>query len=291
MGEKGRTFEVGNLEHIGSSFTSCTDNLRSVNLYKTFLGQGIPEQLTHTSLQPEDGLVGGGPQVQHPVVQPGVLVHPGKVSLVLVCELPCSILYLQRQLRVTSRYYPHLLHVQLHILLSTALNLLINFLHHSLNINNAFFGDVSYEFDHLLTDGLIDKGQALHSDLLLPDNKETLLAFSSASMQPASDGHSLLVHLHSQVLHQGQDSVWLLLGLIHLLHPILATRYVRAIICNLSLVFSFCRLMGCLLIGFLSFFLLLFSFEFLISRHLQVSQLRVSSSSLFSVQQVSSQIL
>merc|ERR1719233_2301963 len=271
MGEEGRTFEVRNLEHISSSFTSCTDNLGSVDLYKTFLGQGIPEQLAHTSLQPEDGLVGGGPQVQHPVVQPCVLVHPGKVSLVLVCELPCSILYLQRQLRVTSRYYPHLLHVQLHILLSTALNLLINFLHHSLNINNAFFGDVSYEFDHLLTDGLIDKGQALHSDLLLPDNKETLLAFSSASMQPASDGHSLLVHL---------------------LHPILATRYVRAIICNLSLVFSFCRLVGCLLIGFLSFFLLLFSFEFLISRHLQVSLLRVSSfPSLFSVQQVSSQIL
>ena len=84
----------GYLEHISTTLTGCTDDLRRVDLNKSFLGQGVPEQLAHTSLKPEDGLVGGSPQVKHSVIKTDVLVDPGKGSFIFFSQLPGSIFYL-----------------------------------------------------------------------------------------------------------------------------------------------------------------------------------------------------
>ena len=46
-----------------------------MDLCESLLAEGVPEQPAHPGLDPEDGLVGGGPEVQHTVVQPGVLVY------------------------------------------------------------------------------------------------------------------------------------------------------------------------------------------------------------------------
>ena len=57
---------------------------------------------------PEDGLVGGGAQVKHPVVQAGVLVHLGKVALLILSHSSPCVFNLERQLGVARRYNPHL---------------------------------------------------------------------------------------------------------------------------------------------------------------------------------------
>ena len=46
-----------------------------MDLGESLLAEGVPEQPAHPGLDPEDDLVGWGPEVQHTVVQPGVLVY------------------------------------------------------------------------------------------------------------------------------------------------------------------------------------------------------------------------
>ena len=108
LGQVGRTFEIRDFEDIGSALAGRRDDLGCVDLHKPSLGEVVPEQHPHPGLQPEDGLVGGGAEVQHPVVQPRVLVHPGEVPLLVLGQLPPSVLYLQRQLGVAVGHNPNL---------------------------------------------------------------------------------------------------------------------------------------------------------------------------------------
>ena len=81
LSEEGGTLEVVHLEHVGSSLGGGADDLRRVDLDEAGLGQRVAEESAHSGLESEDGLVGRGAQVQHAVVQPGVLVHLGEISL------------------------------------------------------------------------------------------------------------------------------------------------------------------------------------------------------------------
>ena len=42
--------------------------------------------ISYSLTLPEDGLVGESPQVEVPVVQPRVLVHPGEVALLVLAD-------------------------------------------------------------------------------------------------------------------------------------------------------------------------------------------------------------
>ena len=129
-----------------------------MNLTESFLGQMITEQHSNssfqpddsnqfttnrlTSLLPEDCLVGWSPQVQHSVVEPGVLVHPGEVALLRVLgDPPARVLDLERELGVAGADHPHLGHVELHVLLSATLNLVTNLLHHRLHVHYALLAE------------------------------------------------------------------------------------------------------------------------------------------------------
>ena len=81
LSEEGGTLEVVHLEHVGSSLGGGADDLRRVDLDEAALGQRVAEESAHSGLESEDGLVGRRAQVEHAVVQPGVLVHLGEISL------------------------------------------------------------------------------------------------------------------------------------------------------------------------------------------------------------------
>ena len=82
LSEEGGALEVVHLEHVGSSLGGGADDLRRVDLDEAALGQGVAEESAHSGLESEDGLVGRGAQVEHAVVQAGVLVHlRGEISL------------------------------------------------------------------------------------------------------------------------------------------------------------------------------------------------------------------
>ena len=81
LSEEGGALEVVHLEHVGSSLGGGADDLRRVDLDEAALGQRVAEESAHSGLESEDGLVGRGAQVQHAVVQAGVLVHLGDISL------------------------------------------------------------------------------------------------------------------------------------------------------------------------------------------------------------------
>ena len=168
--------------------------------------------ISYSLTLPEDGLVGESPQVEDPVVQPLVLVHPGEVALLVLGYLPPRVLDLERQLGVATGHHPHLGHVQLHILLGAALNLVPDLLDNSLYIHDGLLGHVAGKLHHLLANLLTDKHETLHRDLLLP----SLLSLGSAGVQPSPDGHCLLIQLHPEVPDVGQSGVGLRLGLVHL---------------------------------------------------------------------------
>ena len=75
LSEEGGALEVVHLEHVGSSLGGGADDLRRVDLDEAALGQGVAEESADSGLESEDGLVGRGAQVEHAVVQAGVLVH------------------------------------------------------------------------------------------------------------------------------------------------------------------------------------------------------------------------
>ena len=81
LSEEGGTLEVVHLEHVGSSLGGGADDLRRVDLDEAAFGQGVAEESAHSGLESEDGLVGRRAQVEHAVVQAGVLVHLGETSL------------------------------------------------------------------------------------------------------------------------------------------------------------------------------------------------------------------
>ena len=60
LGQKGFRFEVGHLEHVTAPLRSGTDQLRGMNFNKVIFEEEFTEQVTHTRLNPENGLIGGG---------------------------------------------------------------------------------------------------------------------------------------------------------------------------------------------------------------------------------------
>ena len=106
----------------------------------TYFSEVLIDSLSST---PEDGLVGGGPKVEDPVVQPRVLVD-GDQKLVLGVFLgdpSRRVVDLKRKLRLGGRDHPHLLGVELHVLLGAALNLGVHFLDGGEDVNDALLRD------------------------------------------------------------------------------------------------------------------------------------------------------
>ena len=127
-----------------------------------------------------------------------------------------------------------LCHVQLHVLLGAALDLLPDLLDDSLHVHDGLLGHVAGELDHLPADLLADEDEALHRHLLLPDHHEALLALGSAGVQPPADVDRLLVESNPEVADVCDHGVGLGLGLVHLLDPVLAGGHVWAVILLLA---------------------------------------------------------
>merc|ERR1719336_1282932 len=258
LSEEGGALEVVHLEHVGSSLGGGADDLRRVDLDEAALGQRVAEESAHSGLESEDGLVGRRAQVEHAVVQPGVLVHLCEVALLIVGDPPSRILNLQRQLGVARRNNPHLFNVQLDVLLTATLNFLLDFGDNCFHINDALLGDVSGELDHLLTHILTDVDQTLHAGCLLAEDDEALLAFCPACVQTSSHCHCFPVQLQPKFFDVGDDSGQPLLGHVHLLNAVFPLRDIRtfifALILSTSGSSSLFRLVGGLLGQLLSLF-------------------------------------
>jgi len=109
-----------------------------MDLGESLGSQGVAEQLTHAGLDPEDGLVGGRPQVEDAVVQPGVLVDGDGQSSVLGPFASGRVLDLERKLGSGRRNDEALFHLHLHVLLGAALDLGRSLLHSGVNVDDAF---------------------------------------------------------------------------------------------------------------------------------------------------------
>ena len=75
---------VVELEHARAALRRASDELRGVNLDEILRSQRVAEEFAHGGLDAEDGLVRGGPQVDHAVVQPRVLAHADVRGVLLV---------------------------------------------------------------------------------------------------------------------------------------------------------------------------------------------------------------
>jgi len=75
LGEVGLALKVGHGEDVGAALGRSRDDLGRVDLDESLAGQQLPEESADAGFKSEDGLVGGGAQVQDAVVQTRVLVH------------------------------------------------------------------------------------------------------------------------------------------------------------------------------------------------------------------------
>lgn len=70
------------------------------------------------------------------------LIHTVYVC-VYCAQQPSCVIGCVFEEKKTKTKHAHLLNVELHVLLGTALDLLLHFSHHRLHVNNAFLGDAS----------------------------------------------------------------------------------------------------------------------------------------------------
>ena len=77
-----------NIDNISPTW----DDLRAVNLHEPFLRQSVPEDFGHAPDEPEDRLIGRGPQVKDPVVEADVLVDRRQLGRKKKKDLNCATL-------------------------------------------------------------------------------------------------------------------------------------------------------------------------------------------------------
>jgi hypothetical protein len=73
--EIGRLLEVADGEHVGAALTRSRDDLRRVDFDEALTGEDVAEEFADAGFEAEDCLVCWCAEVEHAIVQPGVLVH------------------------------------------------------------------------------------------------------------------------------------------------------------------------------------------------------------------------
>ncbi|KAH3666816.1 hypothetical protein OGAPHI_003265 [Ogataea philodendri] len=204
LGQISRTFEVVDLENVGSTFRSSSNHLWSVSFHKLALDQELLEQLTDSGLQSENGLVCHGSQINHTSVQTGVQIDHRQSRSFSLGVGTRSVLDQQRQLRRSLRDQEDLGDRDLNVLNSGTLDKLVHLLNHTVHQHNRLQAQGSGPFDHLFGNrAAIGLYQTLDQLVLLSEREETHGgSLLSGVVHSGSEHHLLAVVFRGQGVEQ-----------------------------------------------------------------------------------------
>ncbi len=217
LGQAGRFIEVVELEYVGATLGSASDQLWSVDLDEILGGQEIPEVLADSRLQPEDALLGGSPQVQDAVVQPSLqldndfpllrldlILRLPLLALLLLHDLllldlilllardpPGCILDQQRKLGDGAIDDQQLLDEQLVILDGAGLDWVFGLDHLADEVHDALVGDAPDILDHFFGGVLTLEGCGLHCRVVLSQLEEGAVALDPGGLDAHAHQHLL----------------------------------------------------------------------------------------------------
>lgn len=231
LGEASLLVEVLELEDVGSSLRSTSDELGGMDLDESVLEKELSEELADSRGDSEDGLVGGCSEIDDSVVESGLESNDGSLvtlllllsasglSLSLGCvvvvtlslglsllESSLSVLELEGELRSGSGDDVELKDLEL-LLLRAGDDFLLRLGDLGLNIDDGFLGDSRDPLDHLLGDALVGEGDALSSVALVSENDENEVSLASGVVESGSNQDGLSNEGLVDISNLGPDSV------------------------------------------------------------------------------------
>eukprot|EP00227_Mantoniella_beaufortii_P016598 CAMPEP_0197580592 /NCGR_PEP_ID=MMETSP1326-20131121/4344_1 /TAXON_ID=1155430 /ORGANISM="Genus nov. species nov., Strain RCC2288" /LENGTH=559 /DNA_ID=CAMNT_0043144371 /DNA_START=127 /DNA_END=1808 /DNA_ORIENTATION=- len=188
---------VVKLEHRRAALGRASDELGGVDLDEVLRAQRLAEQLAHAGLHAEDGLVGGGAQVDHAVVQARVLPH-AHVRGVLGLEGALGargVVDAERQPGHGAADAMDGHRLELHILLGARRDGLVGLEHQTLDVHHGLAGEVGHELYHALGHlDVVHEENYLDGGGLLAQHEECALALAAHVVHAPAQGDGL-VHL------------------------------------------------------------------------------------------------
>lgn len=202
LGQEGVALEVVELEDVGSSLRGSGNHLGSVDLNEALGDQELPEQLADAVLDSEDGLVGGGSQIDASGIESGVEVDDGQTGGLGLSLGSRSVLNQNRRLLGGLGNHKELGDGNLNVLDGGGLDRLRRLDNSTLDEHNGFQRDGAGKLDHLLRDGVgVDGQQTLDVGRLLSErHKAHLVALETGSVDSGSEHNLLATHGLVEVL-------------------------------------------------------------------------------------------
>lgn len=205
------------MEHVCTALWCAADKFRRVNFDEVLWKQELAEELAHTWLQSEDGLVRRNTQIDDPVVETDVLSHDCHLvasifsffSIAvtifsgLVGDFSRSILKLEGKDWHWSVDAPKFDNLKLN-LLRAAINVSLWFGHLCNYLDDGLFRDLRSKCHHTFANFFAHEEDTLHRGISFTDNHKTHVAFSTWVADSTADSNllanvSFLDILHSNV--------------------------------------------------------------------------------------------